>query len=110
MNLAVAQKLGVLQPGNHAQDPRLLAEPHVILKSHQVVAVGPQILLPQLHHRIRPPAGARIGQAHRLHRTEAQRIASAPRDLFDRQAGLEIRRIVFGNVRGHASAPPAARR
>ncbi len=45
MHLAVAQKLGVLQARNHAQDALLLAEAHVILKSHQVVTAGAGILL-----------------------------------------------------------------
>src|SRR5579863_5361038 len=38
MHLAIAQKLGMLETRNHAQDPLLVAEAHVILESHQVVA------------------------------------------------------------------------
>ena len=50
MNLPEAQELGVLQARDHAQDARLLAELHVILKAHQVEAVGAQVFLAQLHH------------------------------------------------------------
>ena len=100
MDLAEAQELGVLQARNQAQDARLLAEFQVILEAHQVEAVGAQVLLAELHHGPRAPAGARIGQAHGLHGAEAQRVAPAPRQLLDGQAGFEKRRIVFGDVRG----------
>ena len=66
----------------------------MILKTHQVVAVGAQILLAQLHHGIGPMAGARIDQAHRFHRTKPQRVASAARYLLDGQAGFEKRDVV----------------
>ena len=89
----------LLQSGDHAQDARLLAELQMILKSDQVEALGAQILLAQLHDGPRTPAGARIGEAHRLHRSEAQRVAAAARDLLDRQARLEIRRVVLRDVR-----------
>ena len=72
----------------------------MILKSDQVVAVGAQILLAQLHRRPGTPARARIDQPHRLHRPEAQRIPPAPRDLFDRKTRLEIRHIAR-NMRLH---------
>ena len=45
MNLPVPQKLRILQPRNQPQDALLLRKPQMILKSHQVVAVGSQILL-----------------------------------------------------------------
>ena len=94
VDLPVAKELRVLQPGNQTQDSFLLRESQMVLEPHQVVAVGAQILLPQLHRSPGTPPGARIGQAHRLHRTEAQRIAAAARDLFDRQTGFEIGDIV----------------
>ncbi len=56
---------------------RLIAKPHVILKSDQVIAIGALILLPQLHHRIRPSAGSRIGQARRF--IGPKRSVSRPR-------------------------------
>ena len=43
---------------------------------------------------MRLPAGARIGQADRLHRAEAERLAAAPRHLLDRQAALEVGHLV----------------
>ncbi len=94
VDLPVAQKLGVLETRNQTHDPLLFGEAQVVLEADQVVAVRAQILLPQLHGRIRPPAGARIGQAHRLHRTETQRVAPAPRDLLDGEAGFEVRCVI----------------
>ncbi len=41
-------------------------------------------------------------QPHRLHRTEAQRLAPAPRELFDGQAGFEVARVVFRDMRRDA--------
>ena len=99
MDLPVAQELRLLQARNHAQNPLLLAEFQVVLKAHQIPAIRAQVLLAQLHHRLRPSPGARIGQTHRLHRTEPQRIRPAPRDLLDGQACLEIRYVV-GDMRG----------
>jgi hypothetical protein len=40
VDLTEAQKLGVFQAGNQAQNSLLFAEPEVILKSDQVEAVG----------------------------------------------------------------------
>ena len=102
MDLAVAQELGLFQAGDEAQHARLFAELHVVLETHQVEALGAQVLLAELHARIRAPAGARIGQPHRLHRAEAQRVAAAPRDLLDRQAGFEVAGVVLGDVGGDA--------
>ncbi len=94
MNLAVAQELRVLQAGDQPQHARLLAELQVVLKADQVVGVGAQIFLAQLHHGVGHVAGARIAQAHRLHRAEAQGVAAAARDLFDRQAALEVVQVL----------------
>ena len=90
MHLPEAQELGVLESRDHPQHALLLAEAHVILESHQVEAARARVFAAKLHHGIGPAAGARIGQSHRLHRPEAQGVATAPRDLFDRQAGFEI--------------------
>ena len=90
MHLPEAQELGVLQSRDHPQHALLFAEAHVILESHQVEAARARVFAAKLHHGVGPAAGARIGQSHRLHRPEAQRVASAPRDLFDRQAGFEV--------------------
>ena len=113
MDLPVAQELRVFEARNQAQNPLLFGETKMILKADQVVAVGAQILLAQLHGGVRTPARARIDQAHRLHRTEAQRIAAAPRDLLDRQAGFEVRHVVrnvrFGRFRRDQVHPQSAR-
>ena len=100
MDLAEAQELGVLEARDQAQDARLLAELHVVLKSDQVEALGAQIFLAKLHDGPGTAAGARVVEAHRLHGAEAQRVAAAARDLLDRQAGLEVAGVVFGNVGG----------
>ncbi len=90
VDLAEAQELGVLQPGNQPQHARLIAPLHVVLEPDQVVGIVAQVLLPQLDHRVGLFAGARIAQPDRLHGAEAQSIAAAVRDLLDRQASLEI--------------------
>ena len=90
MNLPVAQEARIFEAGNQPQHPRLLAKFQMILKAHQVIAVRAQIFLAQLHHGPGRLAGARIAQAHRLHRAKAQRVAAAPGQHFDGQAALEV--------------------
>ena len=113
MDLAVAQKLGVFEAGNQPHDALLFAEPQMVLKADQVVTIGAKILLSELHRRPGTAAGARVGESHRLHGAEAQRIAPAPGDLFDRQAGFEVRDIVrdvrLDGLRGHAVRRQSAR-
>ena len=60
MDLAVAEKLGILESGDHAQDALLLAELQMILEAYQVITVSTQILQAQLDRGVRPPAGARV--------------------------------------------------
>ena len=90
MDLPVAQEARVFEAGNQPQNAGLLAELQMILEADQVVTVGAQIFLAQLHDRPRRLAGARIAQAHRLHGAEAQRIAAAAGKHFDRQAALKV--------------------
>ncbi len=90
MNLPIAQKARILQARNQPQHARLLAKLQMILKADQVIAVGAQILLAQLHHGPGRPASPRVAQANRLHRAEAQCIAAAPGQHLDGQAALEI--------------------
>ena len=52
VDLPVAQEPRVLQAGNQAQHAGLIAELQVILKADQVVGIGAQIFLPQLHHSV----------------------------------------------------------
>ncbi len=90
MDLAEAQEFCLLQAGNQAQHPRLLAEFQVVLQADQVVGVGAQVLAAQLHHRPGHLAGARIAQADRLHGAKAQRFPAAPRQFLDGQAAFEV--------------------
>ena len=62
----------------------------MILKADQIVRIGTLVLFAQLHHRVGNLSGARIFQPHRLHRTKAQRLPSAARDLLDGQTCLEV--------------------
>ena len=77
MNLPVAQEARILEPRNQPQHPCLIVPLQVILKSDEVVAVGAEIFFAQLHHGPGYFAGSRIAQADGLHRSEAQRVASA---------------------------------
>src|SRR3546814_6998767 len=49
----------------------------------------------QLHDGIRLAAGARVGQADRLHRPEGERAGPALCHHLDRQAALEIGRVLL---------------
>ena len=98
MNLAEAEKLGLLQARNHAQDAGLLAELQMVLKADQVEAIGAQIFLAELHSGLGAAAGARIDQSHGLHGAEAQRVAAAAGQFLDRQAGFEVRRGFIGEI------------
>ena len=84
----------LLEPGDHPEHPLLLRDPEPGLEADQVPHLPGAVLPAELHHRVRLAAGARIGQAHRLHRAEAQRLAPAARHLLDRQAALEVRHLV----------------
>ena len=83
MDLAQAEKFGVLQSRNHSKDAPLLGELQMILESHDVVAGLHEIFLPQLHDGVRHASGLRIRQTDRAHGPEPQRIASAPGELFN---------------------------
>ena len=86
---AEADEFRLLQPGNQAQHPRLLAPFELRLKPDEAVVIARQVVLPQLHGRVRRPARSRIGEADRLHGPESQRVQAAVRHHFDRQAALE---------------------
>ncbi len=90
MNLPVAQEARIFEAGNQPQHTRLLAKLQMILEADQVITVSAQILLAQLHHGPGRLAGARIAQAHRLHRAKAQRISPPPGKNFDGQTALEV--------------------
>src|SRR6185295_20387008 len=94
MNLAEAYELSFFESRNQTQHPFLLAELEMVLKADEVVAVGQQILLPKLHDCKRHAACARVVQAYGLHRPETQRVAPAPRNLFDGQTALVIHSLL----------------
>ena len=53
VNLSIAQETRILQTRNQPQHSRLVAKLQMILKSDQVIGIGPQVFLPQLHGRVR---------------------------------------------------------
>ena len=79
MDHAEAHELGLLEPGNQLQHARLLAPLHLRLESHQAEVIAGEVVLPELHDRVGLAAGARIGEADRLHRAEPQRVDAARR-------------------------------
>ena len=112
MNLSVTQKSRILQTRDQPQHTRLIAKLQMILEADQVVRIRPQVLLPQLHHRIWHFAGARIDESHRLHRTEAKRVASAPGNLLNRQTTFKVVQLfpvtLLDRVSGEESIVKAA--
>src|ERR1035438_4269200 len=94
MNLAEAQEARILKPGNQAQYAGLLAKFEMVLESDQVVAVGAQILLAQLHHGPGGLAGAGIAQADWLHGAEAEGVAASPGEDLDGQAAFEVLQLL----------------
>ena len=90
MDLSIAEETRLLEPGNEAENASLVAKPQVILKTDEVVAVGAQVFFAELHDGPRRFAGARVAKAHGLHGAEAERIASAAGEDFNRQATLEV--------------------
>src|SRR5262249_54482959 len=101
MDLSEAQELRILQSRDHPQNACLFAELQMILESDQVEARCAQILLPQLNYGPWAPACPRIVEPHRFHGTEAQGIATATRQLFDRETCFEERSIRLVDVRRH---------
>ena len=89
MHHAEADELRLLEPGHQAQHAGLIGPLDLGLEADQAEVVAGQRVLPQLHGRIREAPGARVREADRLHRAEAQRVAPAMRHHLDRQAALE---------------------
>ncbi len=72
---AVPHELGVLQAGDHAEHPLLLAPFQVRLEADEVIQRAGRVLGAQLHSRPGAVAGARVAQADRAQRAEPDRIA-----------------------------------
>src|SRR5262245_12752316 len=89
MHHAVADEFRVLEPGDQLQYPRLFAPLQLSLEAHEAVVITGEVVLPELNDRVRSAPGARLDEADRLHRTKAQRIPTAMRHHFDREATFE---------------------
>ena len=96
MDAAQPRELGLLEAGDHAEDFRLRAMLQLGLEAYHVPQRREGIVLAQLHHGVRFHGRVvRIGQAHRLHRAKAQRLAPALGHHFDGKAAFEIGRVLF---------------
>ena len=89
MDHAETDELGLFQTGNQPEHPGLLAPFQLRLKAHEAEVIAGQIVLPQLHRGERRTTGARIHQADRLHRSEAQRVNTAMGHDLDGQTPFE---------------------
>ena len=91
MQAAEAGKLCALQPGDGAEDAGLLAMSQLGLEADDVPQGAERIVLAKLDDRIRARrAGGGIGEADRLHGSEAKGIAAALGHHLDGQAAVEI--------------------
>ena len=77
------------RPGNQSQHARLITPFQLRLEADETVVIARELVLPQLHHGVRPAARARIVQPDRLHRPEAQRVGAPVRHHLDGQTALE---------------------
>src|ERR1700738_5140751 len=67
----------------------------MVLESDEVVAVGAEVLLAELHDGVGPAASLRIGEADGLHGAEAQGVAAAAGGLFDGEAAFEVLQLFW---------------
>ncbi len=82
MQPAEARELGVLEPRDHAEDAHLLGMLELGLEADHVPQRAERVVLPKLHHGMRPAPRARIVEPHGLHGPEAQASrARAPPSL-----------------------------
>src|SRR5579862_509487 len=94
MEPAEPREFRVLEPGNSSEDAHLIAMAQLRLEADEVVKRAERIVLPQLHDRIGPPLLSRIFKPDRLHRPKAQRVGAARCHHLDRQAAIEIGRVL----------------
>src|ERR1700733_8554560 len=90
VDLAVAQEGCVFEAGDELQDSVLLAVLQMILEADEVVAVGAEVLLAELHDGVGPAAGLGVGEAYGLHGAEAEGVAASAGGLFDGEAAFEV--------------------
>src|SRR5947209_3025783 len=62
----------------------------MILKTHQIVAIGHQVFLTQLHGSIRNSTGLWIDQPDWFHWAKSKRVATSAGHFFDRQTAFKI--------------------
>ena len=105
---AEADELGLLEPGNQPQHARLLAPFDLRLEADEAEVIAGEVVLPQLHGGVRLAAGARIDQADRLHRSEAQRVAR--RDAPSPRSAGSLRRTAPCRSRGRSPTPRVTQR
>jgi hypothetical protein len=86
---AEANELGALETRNEAQHALLFAPLQLRLETHQAEMIAGDVVLTQLHHRVRRRGRCEDRQADRLHRTEAGVSTPAMRHDFDGQAAFE---------------------
>src|SRR5262249_28678621 len=89
MHEAEAHELGMLEPGDQREHACLLSPFELRLKAHKAEVIARDRVLTQLHRGVRRTPTPRIDETDRLHRAEAERIASAMRHHFDRKTSLE---------------------
>ena len=107
MNLAVAEEGCVFKAGDEFEDAVLFAVLQVILEAYEVVAVGAEVLLTELHGGVGPTARLWVGKAHGFHGAEAEGVAAAAGGLFDGETAFEVlelfgRRFPYFGIRGAA--------
>ena len=97
MQTAEPREFGVLQPRDGAEQADLFSVLELGLEPDHVPKCAQLVVLAQLHHRMRPApirkfhsSIARIVEADRFHRPEAQGIEPAAGHDLDRHAAFEI--------------------
>ena len=96
MNAAEPRELGLFQSRNGAEDAHLFAMLQLGLEADHVEQRAELVVLAKLHDGIGLHRRiVRVGEAERLHRPVAQRLAPALRHHLDRQAAVEIGRRRF---------------
>src|SRR5688572_22494510 len=77
------------QAGDQRKDAALFRISHLGLKSNEIVKRLLAVLLAQLHHRVRTPAGAWVDQTYCAHGPERQSFSPAIGHFFNRHAAFE---------------------
>ena len=90
MHLTVADEFGLFESWDEPQDTLLLYVFEICLEANHIVQGACQVVLSQLHDRMRPPAGARIFETDRAHGAKCECLLTPCGKDFDRQATLKI--------------------